>query len=100
VSVTFDAIECWARSRVLVAAARTVAPGLQRSVDDLWRRLDRLGVARDPRPFQPHVTLAREVRHWRGANHGLQVTWTARQIRLVESHPAASPRYQLLPLPA
>jgi 2'-5' RNA ligase len=100
VTVTFDVIECWTRSRVLVTAARTVPPGLQRSVDDLWRRLDRLGVARDPRPFQPHISLARDVRHWRGAHDWQPVSWTARQIRLVESHPDATPRYQLLPLPA
>ncbi len=96
-ALSFDAVEHWPKSRVLVATMRMVPQELQRSVDGLWQRLDRLGVAREPRPFKPHVTLARDVRHWRGVKAWLPVTWTARQIRLVESHPDASPRYQLLP---
>lgn len=99
VAVTFDAVECWTRSRVLVATARSIPPGLQTIVDELWQRLDRLGVAREPRPFRPHVTLARDVRHWRGASNWLPVTWTTREIQLLESCPEANPRYRpVIPL--
>jgi RNA 2',3'-cyclic 3'-phosphodiesterase len=100
VALRFDAVEHWPKSRVLVATARVVPEGLLRGVDELWQRLDRLGVARDSRPFRPHVTLARDVRRWRGATNWLPVTWTAREIRLVRSDPDASPRYEPLPRPA
>lgn len=92
IPVSFDALEHWAKPRVLVAAARAVPAALQQGVDELWRRLDRLGVARDARPFRPHVTLARQVRQPRVAGWPA-VRWNARGVRLIESRTGLQPRY-------
>jgi 2'-5' RNA ligase len=91
--VTLDALEHWPKPRVLVAAARHASSQLAATVAALWRQLDRLGVAREPRPFQAHATLARDVRQWRSGRSFPAVTWTATRIRLVESRSDASPRY-------
>lgn len=93
VALSFDRLEHWPRPRVLVAAAGQTPAALQRGVDQLWQRLDRLGVARDARPFRPHVTLARDVRQQRASGWS-PVCWNARAIRLVESCPDAEPRYR------
>jgi 2'-5' RNA ligase len=95
-SLTFDMVEHWPKPRVLVATTRSVPATLQQAVDDLWQGLDRLGVARESRPFRPHVTLARDVSRWRGTSALQPVTWTARQVVLFESRPDCRPRYQPL----
>ena len=92
IPLSFDVLEHWGKPRVLVAAARQTPAALQRAVDDLWQRLDRLGVARETRPLRPHVTLARDVGQFRGAPWP-PVCWHARSIRLIESRPDADPRY-------
>ena len=94
VAMSLDALEHWPKSRVLVATARNVPDALRATVDTLWRRLDRLGVPREPRPFRPHVTLARDVQRWRASGPWQPVTWMAREIVVVESRPGATPRYQ------
>lgn len=94
VALEFDALEHWARPRVLVAAARQVPAPLQVAVELLWQRLDRLGVARDPRPLRPHVTLARNVGQWRADRVWTPFTWRAHRIRLVASEPDRLPRYR------
>ncbi len=92
IPLSFDALEHWGKPRVLVAAASTVPAALQRAVDELWQRLDRLGIARETRRFHPHVTLARDVRQPRSAAWPA-VCWHARSVRLIESRPDADPRY-------
>lgn len=96
IDLTFDALEHWPKSRVLVAAARSTPPPVAALVDALWRRLDRLGVARESRPFRAHATLARDVRHWQSARPFPAVTWTATRVVLVESVPDRRPRYRPL----
>jgi 2'-5' RNA ligase len=92
IPILFDALEHWAKPRVLVAAASQTPAALQHAVDELWQRLDRLGIARETRPFRPHVTLARDVRQARNAAWS-PVCWQARSVRLIESRPDAEPRY-------
>jgi 2'-5' RNA ligase len=92
IPLAFDALEHWTKPRVLVAAASQTPAALQRAVDGLWHRLDRLGIARETRPFRPHVTLARDVRQPRNAAWP-PVCWHARSVRLIESRPNNEPRY-------
>lgn len=92
IPLRFDQLEHWPKPRVLVAAARQTPAALQLVVDELWQRLDRLGFAQEPRPFRPHVTLARDVRAQRASGWS-PVCWRARAIRLIESRPDTDPRY-------
>jgi 2'-5' RNA ligase len=92
IPLCFDHLEHWPKPRVLVAAARQTPAALQHVVDELWRRLDRFGFARETRPFRPHVTLARDVRPQR-AGAWSTACWHARAIRLIESRPETEPRY-------
>lgn len=60
--LAFDRLEYWPKPRVLVAlASREPAAGV-RLVDRLWRRIEPLGIRRESRPWQPHLTLARKIR--------------------------------------
>lgn len=100
VVLELDRLEYWPKSRALVATTREVPEGLRACVDELWRRLDKLGVARDSRPFRPHVTLARDLPQWRADRRWTPVTWRAQRIRLLESRPDRVPRYEPLDAPA
>ena len=94
IAISLDVVEHWPKPRVLVAAARSVAPQLAATVDGLWQRLDRLGVARETRAYRAHATLARDVRQWRSARPWPAVSWTASRITLVESRADGTPRYR------
>lgn len=61
VRLDFGRIEYWAKPKVLVAMPDAVPSAGQAIVDRLWQGLEPLGFARDPRPWQPHLTLARRV---------------------------------------
>jgi 2'-5' RNA ligase len=54
------------------------------------------GVALDPRPFSPHVTLARRARHGTPPAAPAQLEWPVRGFALVESINAPSARYEIL----
>ena len=84
-TLRFDRLEYWPKARVVVAATTHVPAELRRLVDGLWQRLDRLGFAREPRPFKPHVTLARDVRSMRPGLTWTPFLWPADRIDLVES---------------
>jgi 2'-5' RNA ligase len=86
-TITFDRLEYWPRPRVLVAATTHLPNNLRQLVDGLWQRLDRLGLAREPRPFRPHVTLARDVRSVRDNLPWAPLAWPVDRLELVESVP-------------
>jgi len=86
-TITFDRLEHWARPRVLVAATTHLPDDLRRLVDELWRRLDRLGFPREARPYRPHVTLARDIRSVRHDFRWQPLAWPVDRLELVESVP-------------
>lgn len=89
-----DRAEHWPKSAALVAAASQTPPELTRCIDDLWRRLDRLGFARETRPYRPHVTLARDVPSVRPSLKWTTVEWPLGRIGLFESRPGGhAPHY-------
>lgn len=61
VRLDFDRVEYWHKPRVLVALPDAVPEAGQRVVDRLWDSLERLGFAREARPWKPHLTLVRKV---------------------------------------
>lgn len=81
----FDRLELWGKQGVLVAAASQTPEALTRQVNALWLRLGRLGFVRDPRPFKPHVTLARDVRSLRPGTPWTAVHWRCDRMQLMES---------------
>lgn len=86
-TITFDRLEHWPKPRVLVAATTHLRNDLRECVDGLWQRLDRLGFARETRPFRPHVTLARDVRSVRAGLRWDPLPWPVERLALVESVP-------------
>jgi RNA 2',3'-cyclic 3'-phosphodiesterase len=83
--IVFDRLEHWTRPRVLAAVASQPPPRLRAIVDGLWQRLDRLGFAREPRPYVPHLTLVRDVKTLRAGLAWPPLEWTVYRIQLVES---------------
>jgi 2'-5' RNA ligase len=84
-AIKLDRLEHWPKQRVLVATTTHVPDDVRQLVDALWRRLDRLGFARDPRPFKPHVTLARDIRSVRPNLPWAPLAWPVDRVDLVES---------------
>ncbi|MFO1427753.1 MAG: RNA 2',3'-cyclic phosphodiesterase [Steroidobacteraceae bacterium] len=95
--LTFDRIEHWPKPRVLAAVASRPPPALQVLIDGLWSRLDRLGFARESRPYRAHLTLAREVRMLRAGTNWQALEWPVTELRLVESRSTpAGVAYELI----
>ena len=79
-TVSFDSIEYWRESRILVAAARAAAPGLL----DLWGKLnDAIGLPREP--VRAHVTLARKVTQAPVPQAMSPIQWPAANFSLIRS---------------
>ena len=94
--IELDRLEHWGKQKVLVAGTTHEPQALKQQVDSLWLRLGRLGFAREPRPFRPHVTLVRDIRSVRPDAAWTTVNWRADRLQLVES--IATPggvRYEL-----
>ena len=83
--IVFDRLEHWTRPHVLAAVASQPPSRLRAIVDGLWQRLDRLGFAREPRPYVPHLTLVRDVKTLRPGLAWPPLEWTAYRIQLIES---------------
>ena len=60
-TVRFDTCEHWQGSEVVVLAASGCPPALHDLQCKLRGELDQHDLAADPRPFHPHVTIARKV---------------------------------------
>lgn len=62
VELEFQRLEFWAKPKVLVAMPESIPAAGLAIVERLWTGLERLGYAREARPWRPHLTLARRVR--------------------------------------
>ncbi len=86
--VQIDRLEHWPKAQALVACSSQPNAAAHACIDQLWRRLDRLGFAREPRPWVPHVTLARAVTRARAQRQAWQpVSFPLQRLMLVESVP-------------
>jgi len=64
--------------------------------DRLGAVLADAGIGLDPRPFSPHVTLARKAARAEPPAQRADFGWTADSFALVESLPGGSARYEVL----
>jgi 2'-5' RNA ligase len=94
VELAFQRLEYWPKPRVVVAMPARVPPAGRQIVDRLWSELEALGYEREYRPWQPHLTLVRQVRQAPPANFGPTLLATGAtgaatgwQLALVESSP-------------
>jgi 2'-5' RNA ligase len=79
-TIPFTSIEFWTKSRVVVAAAQEIPPGLLQ----LWQSLhDAIGLSRSP--FLAHVTLARKFLQAPVLPAMSQISWRAASFSLVRS---------------
>jgi 2'-5' RNA ligase len=60
--LSLDHLGYWSRPRVVWAAPSTIPSELSQLVGNLQQRLQTTGLPVDPRPYAPHLTLARKVR--------------------------------------
>ncbi len=99
--LVFEQLTIWQPAHVLVLKAVQVPQALQQLVSALQQRLTAAGFQLDQRQYQPHVTLARDVRVT-ASEKSSETTieplhWHARQFVLVESiRHEQGVRYQVL----
>ena len=88
-TLCFDEWAHWRTARVIVAVAGTVPSELQSLQRQLRRALEWHGWAADPRPFRPHVTLARKVTQAPVLPALSSVEWSVDAVCLMRSKIAA-----------
>jgi RNA 2',3'-cyclic 3'-phosphodiesterase len=84
-TIRFDAYEYWPKAEVVVAAASECPDLLAKLRVELHRDLARYGLSLDPRPFRPHVTIARKVSQAPVLQAMSEFAWTVRAFQLVRS---------------
>ena len=95
-SLVLDKIGRWPKPQVLWAAPAHVPGNLLDLRARLGDGLAGLGFETEARSYSPHVTLARKVRDVSGYGPLLPVTWTVKELVLVESRAGAAPHYHPL----
>jgi RNA 2',3'-cyclic 3'-phosphodiesterase len=89
VSVRFDAYEYWTEAEAIVATASKCPPALEELSLAIRGDLLRQSLAPDPKPFRPHVTLARKVSQAPVFKAMSEIVWTLREFHLVRSERSA-----------
>jgi len=93
--LVLDRLGLWERAQVLWIGPTGIPQPLTRLEQALWTALVALGFQREPRPYRPHVTIARKAQAARGAVAA--VAWRVDGIALVESRPGPRrSRYDVL----
>lgn len=83
--LVLDRFGYWPGPRVWWFGPGTCPAGLQTLVDQTRRTLDALNIGYDPRPFAPHLTLARKVTRPPDAPPPAPVRWPVAGFVLAES---------------
>lgn len=94
--LVLDEIGYWPRPQVLWAGAGSLPGELPALHGALGEALRAQGFATEDRAYQPHVTLARKVRHRPPVGPLAPVSWCVEQLALVESVPGQVPAYRPL----
>jgi 2'-5' RNA ligase len=92
-----DTFDFWPRPRVFWFGPAQFPSALSRLSADLWTQMETLGLARDKRDLQPHVTLARKVRGLPELATPKAVQWPVSAFSLIESiHGDPGPEYSVV----
>jgi 2'-5' RNA ligase len=95
--LTFDRFGHFAVPGVFWIGAAATPPALHDLSARLWDRMASLGLERDAKPFQVHLTLARKVRRLPAVGAPRPVSWTIEDFVLAESETdPAGARYAVL----
>jgi RNA 2',3'-cyclic 3'-phosphodiesterase len=89
-TVRFDVYEYWPKAEVVVAAASECPAPLQALCRSLHADLAQHGVVLDPKPFRPHVTIARKVSQAPVLQAMSEFVWRVREFQLMHSVTAAA----------
>lgn len=84
-TVRFDGYEYWLKSEVAVIAASECPRALEDLQCKLRDALARQGIASDPRPFRPHITIARKAARAPVQQAMSGFPWTVTEFQLVRS---------------
>jgi 2'-5' RNA ligase len=84
--VFFDRLHCWHHNRIAHLAASQTPAALADLVRQLEHGLDAVGIARDKRPYVPHITLLRQADCAKLKPAPMALAWPARDFVLVKSN--------------
>lgn len=93
--LVLDTPRLWPRGLAVLCASEVPA-ALADLHAQLGQQLSRFGLALDPRPFVPHVTLARHAQAGLPPSSSPPLRWPVRTFALVASTGNAAQRYRLL----
>lgn len=84
-NLVFDRLEHWPKPAVLCITCTQAPPAAAELASELWKLLAGQGFVPDPKPYRPHITIARKVvkSHALGSIHA--VDWPIEEFALVES---------------
>lgn len=85
--LVLDRIGYWGRPRILWLASRQAPPAALSLVRALNAALESCGLTAEQRPYRPHMTLARKVRHPPRDNSIDPIRWRVESYALMESIP-------------
>lgn len=92
-----DQVGHFSRARVLWCGPSSLPEPLSALVGDLQAQLSTCGLPADPRPYRPHITLARRVTTPSAATAWpTPVRWRARELVLAAGAGGPGPRYRIL----
>lgn len=91
-----DTLGVWRRSGILWCAPGRTPPPLVVLAANLNISLAECGIVLDRRPFRPHVTLVRNVRHGIGGVEIEPVAWPVTELVLAAGRQGRRPRYEML----
>ncbi|RKT46515.1 RNA 2',3'-cyclic phosphodiesterase [Thiocapsa rosea] len=90
-----DRVGHFARAHVLWCAPATPPEALPALVRDLQAQLSICGLAADPRPYRPHITLARKAAAMPASDWSTPMRWSVRELVLAAGYGGPGPRYRV-----
>ena len=93
-TLTLDALCDWRKQQLWLARPDATPDALLNLVSQLQQHLLACGLQPEPRPYRPHVTLARQAPSIDARQ--LALTWPVRDFVLAASAPGRTPSYRII----
>ncbi len=87
ISLLLERLGSWRRAQVMWSAPDTMPLPLLNLVSRLEQGVEACGLARETRPYRPHITLARRVRRRLQTGSHPPINWQAKAFQLLASVP-------------